>query len=107
MSHQEILERAIRKALKNGWDMFLLAHRSWRVIYPHRPCLHIGASAHGADAFHYYPDIIYNHDFAKALWGEDRYIAPDGAISGFSTWQYHLQQMVIAGDPLKYLGEHI
>lgn len=54
--------------------------------------------------------LIFSHDFAKAFWGnqggrktaeynEDwsfRYIyIPD--------WQYHLQQMVLEEDPIKYL----
>lgn len=33
-------------------------------------------------------DVLFSHDFAKALWD-------DG-------WQYHLQQMVVADDPIDY-----
>lgn len=53
-----------------------------------------------------YPTLIYNHDFAKALWGDD----PSWAINPeehVENWQHHLQQMVIADDPLEYLGNNI
>jgi hypothetical protein len=44
------------------------------------------------------------NDFAaaKALWG----LAVDDATHK-NNWHYHLQQMVIADDPIQYLGEHI
>jgi len=45
---------------------------------------------------------IYNHDFAKALWLNKRNYYPD-----VPAWQYHLQNMVVSEDPIKYLGEHI
>lgn len=51
---------------------------------------------------------------AKALWGDDYHGYSVYEKSGkFShnvhtiTWRYHLQQMVIAENPIKYLGEHI
>lgn len=77
--------------------------------------------------------IIFNHDFAKALWSEEWEDVPikefnealaqnlrpydyrtEGAEvgralhrTGNKGWEYHLQQMVIADDPIKYLGENI
>lgn len=65
--------------------------------------------------------IIFNHDFAKALWGtgdtpnklywDRKYASGTGgpeydAFDG-ELWEFHLQQMVIAPDPLKYLGDNI
>lgn len=57
--------------------------------------------------------VIFNHDFAKALWGEE-YIGWDISDVYFKkhriasqAWQFHLQQMVIADDPIEYLGENI
>lgn len=81
-------------------------------------------------------DIIFNHDFATSLWGnalistiidgsdlavENRLFmggelgypnykgSGDEPYIGFKTaaWQYHLQMMVVAHDPIKYLEEHI
>ena len=98
MSNQEILERAIYKAIYGGWRAGELA-----------------TYANILEA----PIIIFNHNFAKALWGEEPYAKviwphPDYELQTGSTylaltplWQYHLQQMVIADDPIKYLGENL
>lgn len=79
-------------------------------------------------------DIIFNHDFARALWGESepkppkvthdvkvmRIPLPDGTVSEHrfdagsiaydltpSGYKHHLQQMVLADDPIKYLGDNL
>lgn len=59
------------------------------------------------------------HDFARALWGEDKHDADVGTYDvewnrcsrcGGNDllidycWQYYLMQMVIADDPIAYLG---
>jgi hypothetical protein len=65
--------------------------------------------------------LIFNHDFAKALWGdqeelfhypESEVVAPNNhqkqsEMAYQQVWRYHLQQMVIADDPIQYLGENI
>lgn len=60
-----------------------------------------------------YFELIFNHDFAKALWGDnpkiwetdDSYLDNDDpSDNGFIwNWQYHLQQAVIAEDPIVYM----
>lgn len=71
-------------------------------------------------------DLIYRKDFAKALWGEELQhlqglFTPYSTFNGEVTehdvqvddlwsipnWQHHLQQMVIADDPIKYLQESL
>lgn len=87
MSNQEILEKAIQKAIDGGWHGCCSTTK--RIIMHNEPF-----------------SIIFNHDFAKALWGkEDRQFR---SIGGWTqAWKYHLQQMVIAEEPIKYLGENI
>jgi len=53
--------------------------------------------------------IIFSHDFAKALWGEEELQHVNQAFSKVvkDGWRRHLQQMVIAEDPIKYLGENL
>ena len=52
--------------------------------------------------------IIFTHDFAKAFWGESYYITSDEFEDNKGiAWQYHLQQMVIAEEPLKYLEKFL
>jgi hypothetical protein len=61
-----------------------------------------------------------SHDFAKAFFGEEPIICSSCGIhhdhfsdcdAGFGEelkqWQYHLQQMVLEEDPIKYLEKFI
>ena len=84
MSNAEVLDRAIATANANGWK--------GSVVYP--------------DVYRSPEQLIYSHDFARALWGKE---APNNhcKIAGVDMWQYHLQQMVIADDPVSYLGKHV
>ena len=83
-SNAEVLDRAIATANANGWK--------GSVVYP--------------DVYRSPEQLIYNHDFARALWGKE---APNNycKMTGVDMWQFHLQQMVVADDPIAYLGEHI
>lgn len=92
MTDQQIIEKAMEIALKNGWNGNLKS-------------IIIGK---GKDARTATFNLICSHDFAKALWGIgsngwDK-INKDGKAYT-DHWQYHLQQMVISDDPIKYLGE--
>ena len=140
MNHQQILEKAIQKAIDGEWKP-IGAYNGMQFIASIRPSLLHFTTAD--DSSQYYCDIehiIFNHEFAKALWGDrrgiekyglytegqlDEYISveeyeslPDdekedkgwqyyAPFYKHSGWQYHLQQMVIADDPIKYLGDNI
>lgn len=88
MTDQEILLRAVEKAYDNGYiegARMLLWIRHARQV-----------------EFGLYAGIIFNPKFAQALWG---FIGDDKSKT--NNWYYHLQQMVVTENPLKYLGEHI
>lgn len=130
--HPVTLERAIKIAIANGWDSFDCTDW-WKVYYMYgreRLAVEFRPAVDGMGLFYEYPVIIFNHDFAKALWGEDRYDRKviDVPARFYSTyqhpiipreahtrrvrvkvhgWQHHLQQMVIADDPLRYLADHL
>jgi len=96
-----ILEQAITKAIAGGWEVDL------ETVLPEM------AKKYSLYGLQYtgFSSLLFNHDFAKALWGEEgqtltglRCSAQDGVIP---YWQYHLQQMVIAPDPIQYLGENL
>lgn len=101
MSNREILAKAINKAAAGGWT---------------NPPIGVEVSP-DTDIIKLAPMFIFNHNFAKALWGEkdlwlvghtDKYdTSYPAALPQPDTWQYHLQQMVIADAPIKYLGENI
>jgi hypothetical protein len=109
VSDKEILQRAIELAIERGW----------KTDSPNAKAI-IDWFERG-DPPMYQECIIFNHEFAKALWGErdwkdiDIEERPfglwDGGPEWFEfngkMWQYHLQQMVISPDPIKYLGENI
>jgi hypothetical protein len=115
MTNQEILEKAIQKAIDGGWKSISIGEY-----------LEVDFDSITGEpwAFWVYKDlysawsifgIIYSHDFAKALWGDlpkrsaDMYNCPQDEIGQVDTdnWEHHLQQMVISDDPIKYLGDNI
>ncbi len=109
MTDQQILEKAIQKAIQGGWK----TNRSAEVL---------ADSIINDGTYDQLEPLIFDHDFAKALWGEEdvdlisgklhkwKEYLPYGVIETAwvrPAWQYHLQMMVIAEDPIKYLGEHL
>ena len=121
MVNAEILTKAIQKAIDGGWEQGKNLHvddtGSPFRMYPESSLGSTHIYGHDTSI----KEIIFNHDFAKALWGDwnivetGRIYNADGSLDGAGTvtsfsgkiWQYHLQQMVIAEDPIKYLGEHL
>lgn len=142
MTNQEILEKAIKKAIDGGWNWiwgsfldidsfkFTIDEDVFWGFYNNNE------SYWAEDPYGHISEIIFNHDFAKALWGEyptythdgfKRYyegqnvtswlgceakeaIKDDKFATGsllYVNWQYHLHFMVIADDPIKYLEENI
>lgn len=102
--NQEILTKAIEKALRSGWD-----HYDKSDVLTNEGIKKTSGTIMGGPYF--WSGIIFNHEFAKALWG-DKPIAFTmvnslSESSASRAWQYHLQHMVIADDPIKYLGENI
>lgn len=101
LSNKEILEKSIRKAIQSGFNAEI--KDGW--VTCRGLCARLDCTAPY--------DIIFNHDFAKALWGElpkrsaDMYDCPKDEIGQVGTynWEHHLQQMVIADNPVEYLGE--
>ena len=129
MTNQEILTKAIQKAIDGGWNIFgdpsmkvarvfeALAPRGWGEYE-----VYIGPDGNRPYYICTHSALIFNHEFAKALWGEKPWCidCQENTVCGRNNvctncyerscglrWQYHLQQMVIADDPIKYLGEHL
>lgn len=109
MSNQEILEKAIKKAIDGGWQNY----EEW---YVHRN----GTDSNDwfmttLDGDHQYIyGLIFDHEFAKSLWGEhtETMTVQNNTLNvkqviDMDGWQYHLQQLVIADDVFKYLGENV
>jgi hypothetical protein len=108
MTNQEILTKAIEKAITAGWSYWPINYHDSEALWsPQQEIKYHFDRAEEADPnggpLAYWANIIFNHDFAKALWGD----WPIGSRGKRPEWQYHLQQMVVADDPIKYLGENI
>lgn len=121
MSNQEILTKAIEKAIEGGWYGIYKDGHTWPEAKDLLTMQWDSSSEKFTDGaiedettFNV-EAIIFNHDFAQALWGEarpTRYdVFPDATgkygVDGKEGWRYHLMFMVISDDPIKYLGEHI
>ena len=105
-TNQQILEKAIQKAIEGGW------HDRNKELQRVRK-LHLV----DGDVIHA-EQLIFNHDFAKAPWGEklvydfplrklDQYEIDGPYYNKLPAYKAHLRAIVIADDPIKYLEEHM
>ena len=113
LTDKEILEKVLQKAIDGGYD-----HIPYSVT-EHADFL-IESKA--------LPLIIYRHDFAKALWGDEKIVMTEyrnevmpvdplrttmdtqdtmPRTYRYYNWQYHLQRMVISDNPIQYLKDNI
>lgn len=96
------LKLANQLAIGGGWQ-------EWQVLWRDRE-------------FNYemFNEYIWRHAFAKALWGSQpisnvcqecfRQVSgadPSKAIVWAESYKWHLQQMVLAPDPIKYLHDNL
>lgn len=98
MTNEQILKKAIKKASENGYPP-IERWGSWR-------------------------DIVFDHKFAKAFWPGNQYCISSECISLrdpeegcdctdgprhklYPTFLYHLREMVIEEDPIKYLEQFL
>ena len=121
MKDEEILKKAIEKAVKSGWKN--PDKKVCEVKFCNGVFLHFGA----VDIMFlgYRNDIIFSHDFAKFFWGEGTICKDcedslricrinlsndcgyEGTGNSQRAWEYHLQQMVLEEDKLKYLEKFL
>lgn len=120
MTNQEILTKAIQKVAKSKPELVPIdVTKIDRIEYFDGVVTYWSGHQH-------WTFNIFNHEFAKALWGEEeckycieKYSDDKTPETHFAhnidgdynyeipAWQYHLREMVIAENPIKYLGENI
>lgn len=110
-TREEMLKAVIEKAVKNGFQ-----NGRFNRHYDYHVSLY-------EDAFY---SILFNKDFAKAFWGENKVCSNCGGLlyvnmekdleycdndcdHFFSriSWQYHLQQAVLSEDPISYYFQFV
>ena len=92
MTNEQILKKAINKAVKNGWD---------KTLYQDILDKFVGD---GLDDEYY--TFIFSHDFAKAFWGKEEWTDDEYGLK-IIAWQQHLQQMVLEEEPLEYIEKFL
>ncbi len=100
MTDEQITIKSIEKAVKNGWV-------DGKIIFSYR--------VRGKDVIedpsgHFIRGrMYYLHGFAKAFWKDWKWYkeGEQGRKDGLTIWQYHLQQMVLEFEPLKYLEKFL
>lgn len=108
MTSKEILTKVIEKAVEGGWDK----------PYPYASGFTGSGERIRMCGKPIYLLTIFSHDFAKAFWpNEDveldwvspRYYLSEGKyLTEFVPfWIFHLQQMVLEEEPLKYLEKFL
>jgi hypothetical protein len=110
MPTNNTLQNAINLAIKNGWTeikgMKIQGIRktpTWRYVK-----LTVNDDGMVGGEEFAIEEIIYNKEFAKALWGEDTQWSPEpGIVLTGNKWKHHLCEMVIADNPLEYLEANI
>ena len=107
MTDEQILKESIEKAKNDGWKIFKekANKKTWKDIIKYKQ----------------YFNLIFSQDFAKAFWGEiplycsacDRtHRTKSDCDAGFGykdllAWEFHLRNMVLSKEPLKYLENFI
>lgn len=108
MLNKQILKKAIEKAVKNGWH-----EKEARDATPSLIASAIlGAYNRKINTLNWYYPIIFDHDFAKAFWGEEL-ARWSGNVFNINwtrqmpEWEHHLQRLALAKDRLKYLEKFL
>lgn len=104
MTNEKILTKAIKKAVKGGWEKY--GWPIWSLTYSYGIVdgIRFTDKKDNLPVYCSIPEIVFSHSFARAFWGTETDFEA-GMMSEYpiENWQYHLQQMVLCDDPIKYL----
>ena len=120
MTNEEILKKAIEKAMDNGFNLARI--QSCTIWFWHEGeqgglCLVIDHSYTNQEGkrmgkcWHFQTnEVIFTHDFVKAFWGEE--MRPEVDMNGNQVgfvpiWKIYFQQMVLEEEPLKYIEKFL
>jgi len=130
MTNEVILKKAIEKAVGNGWNFSgekIIESFEWNVYSCGDGSLFLEwGDSLGMEEISLY-DTIFSHSFAKAFWGEKDYwhdtkctcggvgihISDDThdtdckRVKCKRGFKFHLQQLVLEPEPLKYLEKFL
>lgn len=121
VSNQEILEKAITQAIAGGWKVHTYRPIDFEVREDLVSLLEVSELveiiteeeivSEPTNTYAYSKnDLLFNKQFARALWGEGENRSLGGSGYGwerYPLWKSNLEHMVTANDPIQYLGEHL
>lgn len=119
MTDTQTLTRAIELAIENGWEQNLVfvhgnvkdkaTYVSNRIKDMMNDSLLDYHSYSEYENFICLYEIIYSHDFAKCLWGSNPITIKFDIreLQNLENWEWHLQNMAIANEPIEYLRAHM
>lgn len=126
MTRLELLTIVVGRARSHGFEF-----KKWYVGRMHLPWISAEAALTLLDQQRRYYALLFAHDFARAFWkdGEDitfavpaqtfERVLPDGTrrvvqrkpftrrSARKDAWRYHLREMALAEDPLRYLRKYL
>ena len=108
MKKEQILRKAIKKAIENGWDSDFGHPDNWNYDELFE-CLWDFTNDDEARIEIHINRFIFSHDFAKAFWGEENHECDncrcyiEGSCDCKEMYLYHLQQLALSKDRIKYL----
>ena len=94
------LKKIIEFAVENGWDRFSLLGDKYKAEFNGED-IRVRLHAQFVDVS--MEEILFNHDFAKAVFGESM-PTPNGIWDG---WAYHIKEAVMSKDPIDYYYKYI
>ena len=102
MTNEQILKKAIEKAIKNGWTAKGVIVDKDKIKDFEPICELILREQ---------PYFYYDHDFAKAFWKDQKesrdYISITYFFDELKAWQCYLAMMILEKEPLKYLEKFL
>lgn len=114
MTNEQILKKAIEKAVKNGWE--LVEDEEW---YVKTNGIYFTRSDQEFPDEYSINDIIFSHDFAKAFWNDPNdWCCDEDDKNGEhyknksehclkEVWKWNLREMVLEEYPIKYLEKYL
>ena len=109
---EEILRKALTKAISGTGDGivdFEFEDEGIRVEVDYK-----GGTMFEFLEYKNYYSIIFDHEFAKAFWKDEKCpygkkcpVYPSKKCAEAPGWQWHLQQMALEKDPLKYISKFL
>jgi len=127
MTRAELLANIIRQARKNGFEF-----RRWYSTRMHLPWTGFETAVQTLLEHRRYYALLFSHDFAQSLWkpgSEITFVVPESFFRRRSSkdgsmievrrkpytrragrrdvWKYHLQQLALAEEPLRYMRRYV